>query len=225
MRYLILGMLAISLSGCNSSGGYIYKDFYRQSAVFRNDEVPEEKPPETNWLPQRRTVSVDDIVRYTVPLKHDKHLYLEDSQVCNGGELIKLSFRSQQSLELCEARQLIVDVVEGFLTQLNGKQTYTDFNPSNLKVTIDFQSFHGAYIDRSYIGWLVMEKELTYYYAFDIKCSQLSVKHTFTDGFRMRVEPYSLSLSYATSENDAELEYVLRHPKPAPFFLNDGIVR
>lgn len=61
------------------------------------------------------------IQQYTTYLRHVKRLRLEDSGVFYHDSIhtLRLEFVSMDVMELCEARELLVDVVEGLLFDLN----------------------------------------------------------------------------------------------------------
>lgn len=160
--------------------------------------------------------SIEDIFNFATPLKYEERLRLEHSFVCDNG-IINLQFSSQVTLELCEARQLLVRMVEGFLKQLNygynrRNWLYTDqLTANNLKIQIDFQSFYGVYVDESYIGSLTLEDGVSFFYAFDLKDRSLC-------GWHSKIEPYSTSLAIVNAQINAEGAYEQKHPKHSSAF-------
>lgn len=155
---------------------------------------------------------------FATELKYERHLRFEDSYVCFGPETkIRLEFSSQDLLEMCDARLLLVDVVEGLLDRLNHSKAVASklipfpLTADYLEIYIDFQSFHGVYVDPYFIGWVVLEEGTAYYYAFTLKNRDL-------DMWDFRYEPYFKSRSFAMLQREAEKKYREVHPisKHAP---------
>lgn len=154
---------------------------------------------------------------YTTDLKHERRLRLENASVINDNEIglykIRLEFSSQDILEVGPARQLLVDVAEGLLDRLNSPMTHYDIPPPNYPITadqleiyVDFQSFYGEFVDPYFVGWMVLENGMAYYYAFTLKNCKL-------DCWNVRTEPYFKSHSYVMLERAAEAKYQKAHPK------------
>ena len=152
------------------------------------------------------------IIPYSVELRYEKRLHLQQSYVLYAGAdpKIRLQFISQDILELCQARALLVDVVEGLLGRLNlivgGSKIFPKkITPADLEIYIDFESFYCKYCDPMYIGWIALEDSMAYYYAYN-------VKDYTRDFWQKRVEPYFKSLSFAAIKQRAEVDYELAHP-------------
>jgi hypothetical protein len=114
---------------------------------------------------------------YSVELKNFKHLYLQHANTYYndaGIHTIQLSYISQDLLELCDARKLIIDVSEGLLDQLNSNPllipefTNRAFYPFNLEIYINFESFFAKYIDPFYVKWIMMEDAKIAFYTADV---------------------------------------------------------
>ncbi len=109
---------------------------------------------------------------------HKYRWYLEDGWmaydrfgVVNG---IRLQYRTQNILELQEARARLVDFVEEFMENLlanpdTASTLAEGFSTDNLLIYVDFQTYWGIYGDPMYIGWMVLEDGMVYYYNFDVK--------------------------------------------------------
>jgi hypothetical protein len=116
---------------------------------------------------------------------------------------IRMEFICMDLLEVREARMLLVDLVEGLLTELNqnpilGPEFITyPLSPGQLEIYIDMQSYYGIYIDPYYVGWIKLEKDTAYYYAFDQKIDGLNY-------WDYRIEPYSKSRELVVQERAAE---------------------
>lgn len=159
----------------------------------------------------------EDISRLTwdfvTQLKYDKHINLENSYVCSGDDhaTIRMEFSSMEILTMCQARQLLVDIVEGLLERVNNSVVSTQLFPypfpaEYVEIYIDFQSYFMRYDDPYYIGWIALEDGMAYYYAF-------SVKNHDTDFWHSRTEPYFKSKSFAILQREAEAKYSEAHPK------------
>lgn len=158
-----------------------------------------------------REINTEDfssvIIPYAVELRYDKRLHLQQSYVlyAGGAPKIRLQFISQDILEMCQARGLLVDVVEGLLDRLNRNIPRTTgfpypFTAASLEIYIDFESYYSRYVDPYYIGWVVLENGMAWYYAFN-------AKDYTRDFWNVRHEPYFKSLSFAKIRRRAEKEY------------------
>lgn len=149
---------------------------------------------------------------YVTELKYDRRLHLENAMVCfDGHSKLRLQFSTQLIIEMCEARELLVDVAEGLLDKINhnkGVASLLDPYPltaDQLEIYIDFQSYYGLYADPFYIGWVVLEDGMAYYYAFTLKNTKLN-------SWEVRSEPYFKSRSFVFFEREAEKKYKEAHP-------------
>jgi hypothetical protein len=201
MRFLLLLTPLIFLMGCSrgpvSQDDWIYAN--RVQHEFPTDDI---------------TSIVED---YVVELKHEKRIRYESSMICVGdghGPKLRLEFISQNLMMLCEAREFLVEIVEEFLHRLNTR--YVDpllrpepFTSANLELYIKFESFYGVYCDPYYIGWIALENDMAFYYAFTLDDFRLNSwdKHS---------EPYYKSKSIARAQIAAEKGYQLTHPKKTP---------
>jgi len=158
---------------------------------------------------------------YATELKYEKHLRLEQSYVISGENhsTIHIEFSTQDILELCEARQLLVDVVEGLLDRVNNSAVAFSLEPDpftadHLEIYIDFESYYGLWTDPFYIGWVALEGGMSYFYAFTLKYKDLDFWHS-------RYEPYFQSKSFALFQRAAEQQYEKAHPKKKPSILTE----
>lgn len=193
MQYLLLLILLFTSVGCTTRPVSMYADRVKVQA---------------------NTEDLSALVwDYTIELEHEKRLRLENSYVVsgNGYSAFRMQFSSQDLLEVGPARKLLVDVVEGFLNKLNADPVAYEmlpypFDADHMEVYIDFQSFHGEFVDPYFVGWAVLEHGMAYYYAFDLKNRKKDFWHS-------RIEPYEKSRSYVEFERAAELNYQLSHPQ------------
>lgn len=156
------------------------------------------------------------VLTYAVELQKEKNLKLEDSQVYykDAVDRIDLVFSTQSILEVKEARELLVDVVEGFLERLENdtnvfSQLSDSFSASNLEIHINLESYWPLYGDPFYVGWIVLENGMAWYYAADLK-------NFYQDFWHVRCEPYYKSLEFVTIERAAYKDYELKHKPPEP---------
>lgn len=148
------------------------------------------------------------IIRYTTKLKRERGLNLEDSNVyyTNCSERIRLVLSSQKIYEIREARDEIVDVVEGLLYTINQNPIIrTDlcgqyFTSDNLEIYISYESYFGEYIDPFYVGWTSLDQGLVCFYMF-------SLKEYYYDRWHSRIEPYTKSLLFSNAQREADIIY------------------
>lgn len=202
MHYLSLLFLLTLLAGCYPK----HVPPQRDPKWLANREVLKERPSDA------LTFAVEE---YAVGLKYDKRLHLEHAYACvnEEGPIIKLEFITQHILELCEARQLLVDVVEGLVDKLNTNYIEEEFRPypfaaNQIELKIIFESFYVIYDDPMYIGEIVLEDGMSYFYAANVKNDKL-------DCWDAHQEPYFKSASIAHAQRTAEKEYKMAHQKPA----------
>ena len=114
-----------------------------------------------------------------------------------------MEFTSQDVLEVREARFLIVDLVEGLLAELNRNPiiapqlaTYP-LTDEYLEICIEFESFHGRYVDPYYVGRLTLVDGQVTFNAFDFKAPN-------RNKWNFRTEPYAKSREFTVYEREAE---------------------
>lgn len=184
-RYLGLLLIIVALSGCSggSQNGGSYK-------AIDATEVSRQ------------------ILTYSEKLKYQKHLHLEDSVVYYNRNInrIRLDFSSQDTLDIWEARALLVDLVDEFLDRINGNaEIYQQlgsapFTAANLEVYIYFKSFYNHYVKLNSIGMISLKQGIASYIAADaFDC----------DGpcWRKRNEYYFQSRNFITFKRQGEALY------------------
>jgi hypothetical protein len=145
------------------------------------------------------------IQHYITYLRHTKRLRLEDSGVFYHDSIhtVRMEFISMDVMELCEARELIVDVVEGLLLELNRNPILAcqflnyPLSSADLEIYIRFESFEGLYVDPYFVGWVSLEEDTVKFYAANIN----------NDGentWDFRVEPYFKSREFVLYGREAE---------------------
>lgn len=159
------------------------------------------------------------ILSYATELQHTMFLRLEYSWVYFDRyiEGIHLEFSTQNIMEVKEARQMIVDLVDGLLDRWNNDPIIAGlikepFTERNVNVYINLESFWGYYGDPFYVGWLVLEDGITFLYAYDTKDRLINYWHS-------RVEPFFKSREYVRIERAAEARYKKTHAPPPYSYL------
>jgi hypothetical protein len=193
MHYLLILTLMVVLSSC----------------------APEKTMYQERVLVQANTEDLSEVVwDFTIRMEHEKRLRLANSYVAaaEGESFIRFEFTSQAIMEVGPSRQLLVDVAETFLEMVNNAPVAKEllpypFDADHLEIYIYLESFHGEYVDPFYVGWIVLEKGMAYYYAFDLQDRELDYWHS-------RIEPYEKSRSFVKFERKAEFLYEKSHPKP-----------
>lgn len=152
---------------------------------------------------------------FAVEMDHKHSLKLQKAKTYYDGGIhaIQMEFISQDLMEMCEARKLIVDMTEGLLAALNQDPLLAKdianypFRPNNLELYITFQSYFGKYVDPYYIHWICMEDGEVDYYLFDLKDNLKNKWHA-------RHETYATSREIVVYEREAERKYQeVHHPK------------
>lgn len=160
------------------------------------------------------------VINFSTKMKVYKHLELEDSWASYDDYVTKLCLRytSQRLLTVYDARLLMVELVEDLLNRLNNNQIISfeldhfPFTANDLDVRIDFESFHGRYIDEQYVGLVWLQAGCVDFYAFDRKDRSLNG----IDWDHHRFEPYSKSKELALLKKQADLPYIEHIDNPNP---------
>lgn len=185
MRYLlVLMVMLVSLTGCQAE------------IVGKGWEKKVDPDP-----------AAYAVLTYAVPLQHQKRLFLEDSQIFYDDKINKfhMEFSSQAILELREARELIVDLVEGFLVKVNNSDLKYELKSfpltaKDVDVCIFFESFEGKYIDYRYTALIKLECGVVHFYEFDME-------NRLLDWWHDRSEYYWQSLLFVNASRAGEAEY------------------
>ncbi len=146
------------------------------------------------------------IIPYAIELRRTKRLRLEDSVVYyndNFAERYRVIFSSQEILEVCECRHLIVSVVEGLLERMNASpgivESFDHFpiTADDLELYFSFESYDIEFNDGTYIAWMSLHDGLVRYL-------NGLVKNPRIDFWDARIEPYYKSLQFVQIEDAAE---------------------
>lgn len=169
------------------------------------------------------------VEKVTARWKHKKHqrLKLEHSQLrysLAGIASLNLEFSSQEILEMCPARDLLVDLVEELLFEINtnpiiaSELATAPFTPDLLSIEINFESFYGYYVDPFYIGCICLSEGMARYFTFDVKDPEWY-------GWHSSVEPYTKSREISMLGRAADKAYEEeRLRKCGPVFLNEMLI-
>ncbi|MBA3239411.1 MAG: hypothetical protein H0T62_13865 [Parachlamydiaceae bacterium] len=169
------------------------------------------------------------VEKITARWKHREHqrLKLEHSQLhynLTGITRLNLEFSSQEILEMCPARDLLVDLVEEFLFEINtnpiisGELASVPFTPDLLDIKINFESFYGYYVDPFYIGCICLSDGIARFSAFDMKDPEWHSWHS-------KVEPYTKSREVSMLRRAAEKNYEEERKRACgPTYLNEMLI-
>lgn len=153
------------------------------------------------------------IIPYALELRKEKRLRFEDSEVFYDEyvQRFRVVFSTQLILELCEARELMVDVVEGLLERMNNNPWVVEsFNhqpitADDLELYFSYETYYVEYIDPTFIAWMSLTDGYVRFYDGVLK--------DFTKDFwDARIEPYAKSLEFVRIAREAEENYKLAHP-------------
>lgn len=153
------------------------------------------------------------VQEFAVDMEHKKKLHLERSKTCfneNGITAVQMEFISQDLIELCEARKLIVDMTEDLLERLNqdtilGPEFASfPFRPENLELYITYESYFGKYIDLIYIHWIGLEDGTVSFYTWELEYDANQCWHC-------KKEAYATSREIVVYQREAEQKYQETH--------------
>lgn len=144
------------------------------------------------------------VIGYGNEMERDEKLFLLDGRACfdtNGFLTIVLHFRSQLLVDVCDGRDLVVRLVEGFLRRINTDETLVcAMNPypltaDRIKINIEFESFYARFIDPLYMGRIAVEHGIVYYFSYDALDRD-------TMYWKQRVETYDKALRFSHFRNE-----------------------
>lgn len=160
------------------------------------------------------------VINFSVKMKIDKHLELEDSWAEYDDYITRLclQYSSQRLLTLYDARLLMVELVEELLYRINNNTIVSfeidtfPFTANDLDVKITFESYYGRYVDEQYIGLAWLQAGCVHFYAFDRKDTSLNG----IDWDHHRFEPYTKSRELALIKKEADLPFIEHIQNPNP---------
>lgn len=189
MRYLIIfALIAASFTGCTKTNVREYQEICQR--------VDSEEMTRL-------------VITYAVELEHKYHLNLEKSRFFYDEKIkkVRLDFSSQNVVELCEAREQLVDIIDGYLKRINEHvvlrselESYP-FTPKELEVHITYESYFVAYVDPMYVSCVIQEGGTSFFYN-----GELEEPHS--DIWSQKVEPYAKTQQFVYFRREAEVPYI-----------------
>lgn len=167
-----------------------------RASVDESDEIEaeEEQLKEGYLFKIENEAFTDALFPYVLSLEHSKGLRPEFIFICYDFEVnkIRIILSSQQILEIKQARRWMVDIVEGLVDEVNSYPTLVDshgglpYDPNDLEIYVNFESFYGVYCDPTFVGTMVLNNGVIHYSAFGVKNPKL-------DKWGCRIERYALA--------------------------------
>lgn len=154
------------------------------------------------------------IIPFAYELQRTRRLRFEDSKIYfdeGGMRRFRVIFSTQLHLELCEARELMVTVVEGLLSRMNADPRILEsfdhepVTPLDLELYFSYESYMVEYVDPHYMAWMSLHDGLVRYYDGVLKNMRLDFWHS-------RIEPYFKSLEFVQISKGAREEFEREHP-------------
>ena len=213
MHSLLLATLSLALTlltGCSS-----FEAFNSNCDSSGINDIPEapfvDLPnPILSVHAEEVTAIIQD---YSVELRMLKRLHLEHANTYYNDEgihTVQLQYSSQDIINLCQGRKLIIDVSEGLLDKLNSNSLLTPeftnhaFYPFNLEIYINFESYFTKYIDPFYIKWICMEDSKIMFYTADVDDNDKKCWHS-------KKESYNTSRDIVLYQRLAEDKFKAMH--------------
>jgi|GEM_PF-7005409 len=153
-----------------------------------------------------------EVYALTTRLAYEKRLRFEDSTTYYGDhiESIRLVLSTQQLIDIPEARELVVDIMEELLQRLNSNPIIMSntFDPplkvEQIELLIGFESYGGLYIDPFYIGCVRVVGGQVFFEDFEVRDLE-------KDWWHYRNEPYWMSLMFVQNAQEADKVYRATH--------------
>lgn len=156
------------------------------------------------------------IIPYAMELERTRRMRFEDSKIYQvddgaGVRWIRLMLSTQLILGVCESRELLVDIVEGFLERLNSDPVIASsfaHNPitaSDLEIYIALDSFFVEYDNPTFIAWISLIDG-------DVRMFSGALKDFRKDFWNSRVEPYTKSRDFVMIAKGAREELDKKYP-------------
>lgn len=145
------------------------------------------------------------VITYARDLRDSHELFLYNSLAYYDGDILKvrIDFTSQMSVELCEAREILYDVVEGYVERfrdhmnLRGAFANHPITYKDLEIHITFESYFNKFVDPAYMAYIILEKGTSFFYS-----SELNID--YTDKWLQKVEPYFKTRQFVRFSREAE---------------------
>ncbi|MEC7838616.1 MAG: hypothetical protein VX777_01100 [Chlamydiota bacterium] len=161
-------------------------------------------------------------IEYGRELEEEHRLFLYNSWITFDGDIkkVRIDFTSQASIELCEAREVLFDVVEGYLNRLQGNAIVRNYfrdspiTAKDIDIHITYQSFFNKYADPGYISYIILEDGWSYFYTAELD-------EAYTDIWMQKVEPYSKTRQFVTFRREAEEPFIDKKKQPRKTALSE----
>lgn len=148
------------------------------------------------------------VITFARELEEKYGLFLYDSRVIFDDRIrkVRIDFTSQKSIDLCEAREWLVDVVEGYVDQfrehsiLRNKFHNHPMSYEDLEIHITFESFFNKYVDPTYTAYIILQDGWSYFYDAELNAP-------YTDLWMQKVEPYFKTRQFVYFRREAEIPY------------------
>ncbi len=187
-------------------------------ALFFSGCVARPLPPPVKTVNEEEVTWAVERIMAKWKHKRGQRLRLEHAFVYFGDTIhgLRLEISSQEILEVPDARNLLVDLVDDILRTTNtdpiiaSQLTLGTLTPDNLNISINFESFYNQYVDPFYVGCIKLKRGMAYYYAANLK-----VEGWYA--WQSRVEPFVKTREISILERAAEKEAVQQVNVDHPF--------
>lgn len=152
----------------------------------------------------------EQIINFSRELRDSHSLFLYDSRVIIDNGVFKkihIDYTSQRSIELCEAREVLVDIVEGLMDRIrNHVELRSAFGnrpvtPQDFDIQVTYQSYHNKYVDPTYMAYILLQDSWSFFYSSELNMA-------FTDVWMQKVEPYYKTKQFVRFSREAEESYL-----------------
>ena len=214
---ILASIVLTLLSSCSGNTIFDFNEIFKLDDADMNNVSYVPTAPDVDLPSPTLSVHAEEVTsivqEYAVELKNLKRVHLEHAYTYYNDEgihTVQLQFISQDIIDLCQARKLIIDIAEGTLGQLNSNPclipefTNQAFYPYNLEIYINFESDFIKYIDPFYIKWIVMEDSKILYYTADVDDNDKM-------GWHYKKEAYDTSKNIVLYHRLAEDKYKAAH--------------
>lgn len=157
------------------------------------------------------------VIPFTMELERTHRMRFEDLKIYQfddgqGVRWVRLILSTQNIMDLCQSRELIVDVVEGLLERLNSDPVILEsfahrpITASDLEIYISFESFYIEYLNPTFIAWIsLLDGDVRYFSGV--------IKDFHKDWWNSRLEPYYKAKDIVMITRKAALELDKRYPR------------
>jgi hypothetical protein len=178
--------------------GFVMRAFWfllalvSMTSCANNLNRDEAAPPNIPALEYITITYGDELERYKRLFLHDSSATYDDNYL----EIICIKLRTMDIMDVLEARDLIVYVVEGLLARINEDPEVANdllsfpFTADRLHIEIEFDSFYNKYINPRSVASIYLCHGMVHYYARDAHDPD-------TAWFHLRAEPYDKAYRFS----------------------------